>query len=144
MDRLCLLESFDNEHSRACKDFLERILSNGTNYFAVTVKSFQEESRRECTYIRTFLTQCMDRKTKHSLVNIALVSPEYHREMRGPIELRGCEELSGDSENINTSILNGLKNWVQDEEKTHKSHNSWSGVEIEFKTLAIDGNNCTE
>jgi hypothetical protein len=144
VDRLCLMESFEGENSRACKNFFDRMLSNGTRYVALDVKRFQEDPKRECTYIRPFLTRCMDQKTKHSIESIVLASPEYSREMRGLIEFKDCVELKGDEGNVNTTILKSLEGWVREKEATHEGLDTGSGVKIEFKTLAINGKECTE
>lgn len=144
VDRLCLMESFEGENSRACKNFFDRLLSNGTRYIALDVKRFQDDPKRECTYIRPFLTRCMDRKTNHSIESIVLASPEYTREMRGVIEFKDCAGTEDDSENVNMVILKSLEDWVREKETAHEGLDTGSGVEIEFKTLVINGKECTE
>jgi hypothetical protein len=144
VDRLCLMESFEGETSRACKNFFDRVLTNGTKYLALNVKRFQTEPWRESLYIRPFLTRCMDKETKSSLEHIMLVSPEYNREMRGNFEFKNCVELLGAPQNINTSILQNLNTWVRDSEKTHADRDTGSQLDIAFQTLVINGHDCVD
>ncbi|KAH8586284.1 hypothetical protein B0O99DRAFT_678881 [Bisporella sp. PMI_857] len=142
VDRICFLESFDNETSRSSKNFFNRCLTNGTKYLALNIKSFQNESRT-CSYIKPFLMRCLDDKLDSSLEDIILLSPEYDRSTLGELEFKPWDAVQETQEH-NTTHLQGIKKWLIDTgEVTEGSPMVGKrGLTIDVKFLFIDGKQC--
>jgi len=135
VDRVCFLESFMYETSRACREFFQRCLTNGTRYFAVNIRSY-ESAGLECSYIRPFISKRLAEDSTSVLEEIMLVSTGYERSMEGKLEFREWKEDTAGPD----VLIKGARKWLVDsgEVKDLEMENK-AGVKIQFKELWING-----
>lgn len=130
-DRICFLESFMYETSRACKEFFERCLTNGTRFFAVNIRSY-ESAGIECSYIRPFIKKRMAEITSSKLEEITLVSTGYERSMEGELDFREWEQQTAHPD----TLVKGARKWLVESGlvKNAEMENE-VGVKFHFKEL---------